>query len=118
MQIVEVDTIGRQLASLGEEGVGINCRTAGRWCRAASREMLDHAFHVPVDPSRIERPARERSRVPQNRCLAERVGGKAPTITRVSAATMSNSAPPPRRVFGLLCGICYWAMLGKDDPAA
>jgi hypothetical protein len=39
-----------------------------------------------------------------------------PAITRVSAATMSNSAPPPRRVFGLLCGICYWAMLGKDAP--
>jgi hypothetical protein len=27
--------------------------------------MLDHAFHVPVDLSRIERPADERSQVPQ-----------------------------------------------------
>jgi hypothetical protein len=32
---------------------------------------------VPVDLSRIERPVHERSQMPQNRCLAERVGGRA-----------------------------------------
>ena len=51
---------------------------SGQRSHRFDREMLDRAFHVPVDLSRIARPAHERSHVPQNRCLVGRVSGKAP----------------------------------------
>jgi hypothetical protein len=54
---------------------------------------------VPVDLSRIERPAHERSQVPQNRCLAERIGGKAPTLALAVAdheAMLVHRSPEQR----------------------